>query len=205
MKTVKTLIVGVLLSVLLLGGGYFLGSRADRDNENVRLDAVMLQNQISTMSELGTVTYTYTELGQYESSKEFYGVKMPLTANKFILTYDGAIKAGIDMSEVYIRVKDRNVIVMLPQTEILSHEIDENSVKIFDEKTSIFNPFTVKDYTEFYADQKKSVEAKALTKGLLTEAGKQGETAVRQLLQPVIAAANAELDPEDIQWTLTVE
>ena len=124
---------------------------------------------------------------------------------KLILTYDGIIRAGVDMSQVYLRINDRTVTVMMPAAEILSHEIDENSVKIFDETTSIFNPFTVKDYTELYADQKKSVEAKALTKGLLTEAGKQGETAVRQLLQPVIAAANAELDPEDIQWTLTVE
>ena len=38
--------------------------------------------------------------------------------------------------------------------------VDESSVKIFDEKTSIFNPFTVEDYTAFYTDQKKSVEEK---------------------------------------------
>jgi len=192
-KTLRWAVAGILLCVMLTGGGYLLGNRAGRDNQEVSLDAVMLQNQITSMSELATVTYTYTELGQYESSKEFYGVKMPLTTNKFILTYDGIIKAGVDMSQVYLRINDRTVTVMLPAAEILSHEIDEESVKIFDEKTSIFNAFTVKDYTEFYADQKKSVEAKALSKGLLEEAGHQAETAVRQLLYPVLDAANREL------------
>ena len=81
------------------------------------------------------------------------------------------------------------VTVKLPGAEILSHEIDEDSVKIYDEKTSIFNPFTVQDYTSFYADQKKTVEEKAREKGLLTEAQAQAEHAVRQLLEPVLTAA----------------
>ena len=191
-KTIKLLIVGILLGAVLLGGGWLLGRTSGGGSQKQEeLSAIVLQNQISSMSELAVVTYTYTELGQYESSKEFYGVKMPFTTNRFLLTFDGVIKAGIDMTEVKVDVDSdtKTVTVKLPGAEILSHEIDEDSVKIYDEKTSIFNPFTVQDYTSFYADQKKTVEEKAREKGLLTEAQAQAEHAVRQLLEPVLTAA----------------
>ena len=191
-KTIKLLIVGILIGAVLLGGGWLLGKTSGGGSrENVEISAIVLQNKISAMSELAVVTYTYTELGQYESSKEFYGVKMPFTTNRFLLTYDGVIKAGIDMTEVKVDVDQgvKTVTVILPQAEILSHEIDEDSVKIYDEKTSIFNAFTIEDYTSFYADQKKTVEKKARDKGLLTEAQTQAENAVRQLLDPVLTAA----------------
>ena len=191
-KTIQLLIVGILIGAVLLGGGWLLGKTSGGGSrENVEISAIVLQNKISAMSELAVVTYTYTELGQYESSKEFYGVKMPFTTNRFLLTYDGVIKAGIDMTEVKVDVDQgvKTVTVTLPQAEILSHEIDEDSVKIYDEKTSIFNAFTIEDYTSFYADQKKTVEKKARDKGLLTEAQTQAENAVRQLLDPVLTAA----------------
>ena len=192
MKTIKLLIVGILIGAVLLGGGWLLGKTSGGGSrENVEISAIVLQNKISAMSELAVVTYTYTELGQYESSKEFYGVKMPFTTNRFLLTYDGVIKAGIDMTEVKVDVDQsvKTVTVTLPQAEILSHEIDEDSVKIYDEKTSIFNAFTIEDYTSFYADQKKTVEKKARDKGLMSEAQTQAENAVRQLLDPVLTAA----------------
>lgn len=199
-KTVKLLIVGILLGAVLLGGGWLLGRTSGGGSQKQEeLSAIVLQNQISSMSELAVVTYTYTELGQYESSKEFYGVKMPFTTNHFLLTFDGVIKAGIDMTEVIVDVdQDAKVVtVKLPDAKILSHEIDEDSVKIYDEKTSIFNPFTVEDYTSFYADQKKTVEEKAREKGLLTEAQTQAENAVRQLLEPVLNAAGGTGSGED--------
>ena len=191
-KTIKLLIVGILIGAVLLGGGWLLGKTSGGGSrENVEISAIVLQNKISAMSELAVVTYTYTELGQYESSKEFYGVKMPFTTNRFLLTYDGVIKEGIDMTEVKVDVDQsvKTVTVTQPQAEILSHEIDEDSVKIYDEKTSIFNAFTIEDYTSFYADQKKTVEKKARDKGLMSEAQTQAENAVRQLLDPVLTAA----------------
>ncbi len=193
-KFLKLVIILIVICGLLIGAGYLLGS-GNRDNRNTEISAVVVQNKISSISQLATVTYAYTELGQYESSKDFYGVTVPFTTNKFILTYDGVIKAGIDMSKVQVEVKEKMVTVTLPEAEVLSHEIDEDSVKIFDEKTSIFNPFTVKEYTAFYADQKTSVEEKALAKGLLTEASTQGKSAIEGILEPVI--------PDD--WTLEIK
>ena len=69
----------------------------------------------------------------------------------------------------------------LPEAEILSHEIDEDSMEVFDEKTSIFNPFTVEDFTSFQSDQKAAMEEKALSRGLLAEARAKAVSSVEQL------------------------
>ena len=182
-KMMRMIIVVIVLCGLLIGAGYLAGRSSG--GERQELSAVVVQNRITEIAELATVTYSYTELGQYESSKEFYGAKVPFTTNKFILTYDGVIKAGVDMSKAQVESEGDTITVRLPEAQVLSHEIDEKSVKVFNEKTSIFNPFTVEDYTAFYADQKKSVEEKAIAKGLLKEAKTQAVKAVEAALMPM--------------------
>ena len=74
----------------------------------------------------------------------------------------------------------------LPAAKILSHDIDPESVEIFDERASLFNPFTVEDFTAFQADQRTAMEEKALSHGLLEEAQTQAETSVRALLSAAL-------------------
>ncbi len=59
-------------------------------------------------------------------------------------------------------------------------------MEVFDEKTSIFNPFTIEDFSSFQSDQKKAVEEKALNKGLLDEAARQARSSIQALLTPVL-------------------
>ena len=175
-------IVALCLVCALVGGACFLGGRwsAGR-SETTKIDTVILQNQLSEIRELATVTYGYTNMAQYESSKGFYGVKIPFTTKSFILTYDGTVKAGVDLDGAEVSVSGTTVTITLPEAEILSHEIDEDSMEVFDEKTSIFNPFTVEDFTSFQSDQKAAMEEKALSRGLLAEARAKAVSSVEQL------------------------
>lgn len=183
LKTAKTLLLGAVLYIVV-ACVCFVGGRlsAGSGSETPQLDAVVLESQVRDISELASVTYTYTNMAQFESSNDFYGVKIPFTTKSFILTYDGTIKAGVDLSQATVDVSGNTVRITLPQAAILSHEIDEDSVEVFDEKTSIFNPFTVEDFSSFQTDQKAAMEEKALDKGLLTEAQAKAEASVRQLL-----------------------
>ena len=90
------------------------------------------------------------------------------------------------MRQAEVSVSGGQVRVTLPEAEILSHELDENSVEIFDQRTSIFNPFTVEDFTSFQAAQKAEMEAKALEGGLLKEAKEKAADSVRLLLAPLL-------------------
>ena len=182
LKTAKYLWLGILLCALV-GGACFLGGRwSAGQSENTQIDAVVLQNQLTEIRELATVTYAYTNMAQFESSSDFYGVKVPFTTTSFILTYDGTIKAGVDLDGAAVDISGTTVTVTLPEARILSHEIDEDSVEVFDEKTSIFNPFTVEDFTSFQADQKAAMEERALSRGLLEEARSKAVSSVKQLL-----------------------
>jgi hypothetical protein len=187
LKTAKYLWLGIALCAAV-GTACFLGGRLSAGGGETppQLSAVVLEQQLTEIRELATVTYTYTNMAQFESSNDFYGMTVPFTTKSFILTYDGTIKAGIDLSAASAEVKDASVIITLPEARILSHEIDEDSVEIFDEKTSIFNPFTVEDFTAFQADQKSAMETKAMERGLLAEARTRAESGVRQLLGAVL-------------------
>lgn len=183
-RTAKYLLLGVLLCAVVGTVCWFAGRGGVE--ETTELDAVVLENQLTGISELASVTYSYTNMAQFKNSSEFYGMKVPFTTKSFILTYDGVIKAGADLSAAEVRVSGTAVTVKLPEAAILSHEIDEDSVEVFDEKTSIFNPFTVKDMAAFQADQKQAMEAKALDKGLLTEAAEKAKISVEALLSAAL-------------------
>lgn len=183
-RTAKYLLLGVLLCAVVGTVCWFAGRGGVE--ETTELDAVVLENQLTGISELASVTYSYTNMAQFKNSSEFYGMTVPFTTKSFILTYDGVIKAGVDLSAAEVRVSGTAVTVKLPEAAILSHEIDEDSVEVFDEKTSIFNPLTVEDMAAFQADQKQAMEAKALDKGLLTEAAEKAKISVEALLSAAL-------------------
>lgn len=187
LKIVRTLALGAVLCAAV-GLACFFGGRRSVQNsdENTHLDAVVLETRLTEIRELAVVNYRYTNMAQFESSNDFYGMRIPFTTKRFILTYDGAIKAGIDLKNAGVEIRDMTVFVRLPEAEILSHEIDENSVRIFDERASLFNPFTVEDFTAFQAGQKAVMEEKALDSGLLDEASARARDSVALLLSPLV-------------------
>lgn len=193
-KTLRYLVVGVVLCAAVGLAGFLGGRYAAGHQEAPQLSAVVLEGRLAEISELASVTYTYTNMAQFENSDDFYGMKIPFTTKKFILSYDGTIKAGIDLGDVEIEVRDNDVTVTLPEAEVLSHEIDADSVEIFDEKTSIFNPFTIEDFTAFQAAQREVMEEKALQRGLLAQAREKAGNSVRLMLASVL--------PEEAQLTV---
>lgn len=195
-KALKYLLLGLLLCVLVGLSCFLLGRSSTREG-NTQLDAVVLETRLSQINELATVSYHYTNMAQFENSNDFYGVTIPFTTKKFILTYDGEIKAGVDLSQARVELSGETVTVTLPAAGILSHEIFEDTVEVFDEKTSIFNPFTVEDFSSFQADQKKAVEEKALSKGLLDEAAQQARSSIQALLTPAL--------PDGYQITIQIK
>ena len=187
LKALKWAVLGVLLCAAA-GLAGFLGGRYVQDHpEEPEISAVVLEARLLEISELASVTYQYTNMAQYEMT-------VPFTTKRFILTYDGVIKAGVDLSAAQVTVSGSAVTVALPPARVLSHELDEDSVEVFDERTSIFNPFTVEDVTAFQAEQKALMEEKALQRGLLDQAREKAADSVQALLSAAL--------PETVQLTV---
>ncbi len=168
-KMPKIIQIIVIIALIVLGvviGDYYRPFKVGENKPSVSV----IEGELSEIAELASAEYYYTNMAKYENYTEFYGVKIPFTTTRFIIAYDGVIKAGIKMGNVKVQTSDRQIIITLPEAEILSHEIDYDSLAITDETYSIFNHLEITDYNQFYADQSKVVEEKALSRGLLEKA-----------------------------------
>lgn len=182
MRTLKRRIAAVAVLAAVLVVVFTAGAVWSRGRTQPVITSDLLSQQLVSVSELATVEYHYTNMGKFENQADFYGWKVPLTRKSFIVSYDGVIRAGIDASDIQAEVRGKTIQVTLPEAKILSHEINDDSIQIFDETRNIFNPLQISDYTGFTADQKAKIEQRALDNGLLTEARTRAADAVRDLL-----------------------
>lgn len=186
MKKTKSTFAIVIVALLICVAFFFMGRMTRTSGNNQKMSAIVLENRLAEVSELASITYSYTNMAEFENSKDFYGMTLPFTTKGFILTYDGEIKAGIDLSEAQVNMNGKEVTITLPKAKVLSHEINEDSIEVFDETTSIFNSFKIEDYQAFCSDQKKEMEAKAEKKGLLKEAHTKAIKSIKTLISQVL-------------------
>lgn len=174
-----------VISLLLIGfGAYTYGTHKGKEAAHPPISTKLISTQLQESAELTSSRYLYSNMGEFENHKTFYGWQVPFTQKHFVVAYDGVIHAGVNLRKVEVDVdpQQKIVTITLPKAQILSHEIDQNSIKVFDESQSIFNPIELKDYTGFAKDQKADMEEKAIQKGLLTKAKKDAIKAVKNLL-----------------------
>lgn len=168
-----------LLLLVVVGIGIFLYlSRADEQPTVVTQD---IEATISDIGELATSEYRYTISQTSEKpSKEVFGFSMPLSKSSVLYSYDGVIKAGIQFSDITINVNEaqKTVYVQLPESEILSEEVFQDSLIVYDETYSPFNTFTFSDMNLSVADLKETAKNDAIKSGLLDAAHENAITII---------------------------
>ena len=184
MKNIRRFAVLAAAVAILCLACYFFG-KSTGNGGDTEMSAVVLENKLTEISEFASLTYSYTNMAEFENSKDFYGVKLPFTTKSFIITYDGEIKAGVDLSRAEVSISGSKITVKLPEAEILSHQIDEDSLEVFDETTSIFNPLKVTDYNTFSKEQKEKMEQKAEENGLLAEASTKAQSSIKSFIEQI--------------------
>ena len=177
--TLIKIIILIVLAVVI----FIAGMMQMKKNMTPDITSELINNRLEDAKELTTLKYHYTNMGQFQNQSDFYGWKVPFTTKSFIVSYDGVINAGVDLDGAMVKVTGKKIQIMIPHAKILSHEIYEDSLQVFLEKDSIFNPIKISDYNDFSMDQKQVVEEKAIDKGLLTEADKKSEEAIRDILR----------------------
>ena len=185
MKKTKRLVFSLLAIIVLVFVSYFFGMKANVFNKETVTNSDTIKNQILSVKELTTLKYKYTNVGSFENQSEFYGVKLPFTQKKFIISYDGEVNAGIDLEDCKVEIDNEEKIISidLPEAKILNHFIDENSLTIFDEKNSIFNQLEIKDFSDFRKEEMKKMEDKLLSEGFLDQANQKTRQAIGEILK----------------------
>lgn len=178
----KRKLIAAVLLVAVVGGAFFFGAVWSHRDTAPKITSDLISQQLTEVQELATVEYFYTNVGRFENKLDFYGWQVPFTTKRFIVSYDGIIKAGVDLSGLKVEVNGKNVTVTLPQAKILSHEIPEDSIEVFDETHNIFNQIEISDYTGFTADQRGEIEQKAIDNGFLDRAQETAKSVVENLV-----------------------
>ncbi|MBR4546096.1 MAG: DUF4230 domain-containing protein [Oscillibacter sp.] len=150
-----------------------------------KITSSILKEELKYVKDLVTVEYHYTNADKAEfPGHVLFGQSVPFTGKSFIVSYDGVIKYGVDLSAVEIRVNEgaKTVTVTIPPSKVISHEIPESGFRALDEKNGLFNRIHIDDVTEFRQNQKAAMEAKAVELGLPRQAQEQSGTAIEALL-----------------------
>ena len=163
MKLIRKIITTVLILAAFVAGA---AATDFMDFDFLPLDKAtydmdILKEQITEISEMATLEYRYSGKATYDGgSLKLLGKNIPFTAKSMVVYYEGIVKLGSDLSGIEIEpgAEKNQIIVTIPHSKILSHEIDEDTWEVLDVKNGLFNKVTLEDNGEFVKAQKKARE-----------------------------------------------
>jgi hypothetical protein len=173
MKVGVKVILAILFVSLFLSVGYIIYSEILDEKQEPEVITNDIEGKLNDIGELATAEYGYIISQTAEKpSKEVIGFKIPFTSSKVIYSYEGLIKAGIDFQAIKITVSEtkKEIIIELPEVEILSKEVFFESLIVYDEKHSPFNKFTFKDMNLSLVDLQTTATEAAIENGILERA-----------------------------------
>lgn len=140
--------------------------------------------EIKSIGELATMEYLYTDASRFSKSRQIKGIEIPFTEKSFLLRWNGVIKAGINVEEITTEINEytSTLLITMPAAEILSHDVDESSVEVLDEKNNLFNNIKIEDKVAFDEQVAQEMEDRAIKNGLLEKAQENAEEIITHLL-----------------------
>ncbi len=149
-------LIGFALGVFLCWSIFTVSKRSDSNADktingtNYTLEINQLKQVLLPASDLISSRYHYKDADKYENYKNLLGMRVPLTTDMAVFTYEGIISAGIDLSEVEYGIDNEQgvITIRLPEIKILANEIDASSFQYPYISNSIFNNTDMQDYTK---------------------------------------------------------
>ena len=173
----KILFILIFILIAFIGGMFFANKQTEPE-----ITSTLIQNRIEQASDLVTTKYHYTKVGKFENSLNLNGWSIPLTNKYFILTFEGEIQLGTDLSKANVEIHDSTIHVTVDKPAVISNVIDESSIEVYDETKNIFNPISVSDYKAFALEQKDKALSEAKEKGLMKTAQENTKKSIKQII-----------------------
>jgi hypothetical protein len=158
------LIAGLLVVIgVLLGKNPFGAPPLVESGHEVSANTMV--KEILPVSEYVCLVYRYTQVAENINNLTIRGWTVPLTTKKYLVVYDGTIKLGIQGQDIRVDPADDAVRITLPPIEILSHQIHEETTRVYDQSLNIFNQIKIQEYIDFTAGQKAAMETRVKEDG----------------------------------------
>lgn len=184
-KLVVVLILLIILSLSIIGiisvGRNY---RTPVINDNITIDTRVIFEKMESISELSIMKYYYSDVIAFKDNKKLKDFDIPFTQKSFLIKYDGYLKAGIDADSIRIVANDgENIKLIIKNSRILDHVIDEKSIFVYDEKSSLFNGLSIRDVFDQIISEKSNIEDKIIEKGFLREADRSLKAYLENMLK----------------------
>jgi hypothetical protein len=177
----------IFFGIVLIVAAFIVGGVLENNRNVPDMVSIMdIEGKINDIGELATAEYIYTISNVTEKpNKELIGLKIPFTSSQIIYSYEGIIKAGIDFVKIEIGVNENNktISIKLPDAQILSSEVANDSLIIYDEKNNPLNNFSFSDLNLAIVDIKQKAEETAIAKGLLIRSQENAESIIRSTIE----------------------
>ena len=149
-----------------------------------KIELEVINADIQEIGELATVEYLFTDAAKYSESKQIKEWNIPFTEKSFIIKWDGVIKAGVDVSQIAVTLREMDAVLLvkIPVATILSYSVDNDSVEMLDENNNVFNKISVNDKIKLDAATESAMKERAIENGLLEKAQTNAQTIISNLL-----------------------
>ena len=149
-----------------------------------KITAEVIRENLQDVGILTTEEYYFTEVISYSKVKKLWKIELGITESTYLISYDGVVTAGIDFTAVDVQKDDeqKRILIILPESEILSVDIDPESFQLYSEKEGLGNPVSVTDYNQSLVEMEQNARQKALDRGILARANANARKLVGQLI-----------------------
>ena len=149
------------------------------------LDAMAVSAVLTPAKEALSMKYHYSDTDTYEYYSEWGGWRIPFTTESARYSYEGVITVGIDPAKIEMSIDNYThlITIKLPQPEILSNELDEDSIRFYDVQSPLFGGSGMEDYRGIIKGLKDKQSAKVMRDtAFLSEVSANAENVVRTYL-----------------------
>ncbi|MDO4175849.1 MAG: DUF4230 domain-containing protein [Bacillota bacterium] len=194
MKKILAIIIALVIG---FAGGFIVCKYLNEKPDGKVIDSTILSEEVIEISELSTIQDTYENQVPYQGEAKGFFKKPESFLNEhgihifdkeLEVKYKGILKFGLDMSnfsedDIVVDVDKKTVTATIPKSKILSHEINEDSWEIIDERNGLFNPLTPKDDSDLRKYAKEQALEKIDIDAKLAEADEKAVEQITKLLE----------------------
>ncbi len=181
---------GVIAVILLAVFAGFKAGRMVYKDKQPEITTAYISEKINGVSELTTAEMIYSGLIIYTEGEIPF-----LTQKGFSMRYTANIRAGINFSDVNIKITDSKVVVEMPEAEVQSIEVDPSSIEFYDERYALFNWTDKNDVVDAMSISKEDATTHANVEGLARKADEQAAGIIKNILAGSIGGRELVIKP----------
>ena len=181
-------VLAVIIALVVGFAGGFVVAKQMKDDSKGKYDIEILKEEVIEISELATCQDTYTLSVPYTSeSKKLWktDINIPYSQKSMVVEYKAILKLGLKLTDdnYDVKVNSDTITITIPHSEILSHEIDEDSWVLKDKKNGLFNPLKPEDDSALRKYAKKNALEKLDMEKLYKEADNTAQKQIKSFFE----------------------